>query len=123
MVCAAATRTQQLLAVRRERRRLAVHIESTDENTIAVARTIAGPGNNKTTERIDGDRRRVLAARGREIYTGLLAVSVAAGYTLTDTLLISTDGMSLSLSNITGANLTDSSGGNTFGSFFAENSA
>ena len=38
----------------------------------------------------------------------------AAGYTLSDTALTSTDGMSLSLSGLTSANLTDTSGGNTF---------
>jgi predicted outer membrane repeat protein len=37
-----------------------------------------------------------------------------AGYTLSDTALTSTDGMSLSLSGLTSANLTDLSGANTF---------
>ncbi len=37
-----------------------------------------------------------------------------AGYTLSDTALTSTDGMSLGLSGLASANLTDTSGGNTF---------
>ncbi len=37
-----------------------------------------------------------------------------AGYTLSDTSLTSTDGMSLGLSGLTSANLTDTAGGNTF---------
>ncbi len=47
--------------------------------------------------------------------TGVVVASKSAGYTLANTSLISTDGMSLGLVGITMANLTDSgSGGNTF---------
>ena len=47
--------------------------------------------------------------------TATVTVSQSAGFTLTNSSLSSTDGMSLGLSGITTANLTDtSSGGNTF---------
>ena len=47
--------------------------------------------------------------------TGIVTASENGGFTLTNTSLSSTDGMTLSLSGITTANLTDSgSGGNTF---------
>ena len=47
--------------------------------------------------------------------TGIVTASKSAGFTLTNTALSSTDGMTLGLSGITTANLTDtSSGGNTF---------
>ena len=47
--------------------------------------------------------------------TGIVTASKNAGFTLTNTSLISTDDMGMSLSGITNANLTDSgSGGNTF---------
>ena len=47
--------------------------------------------------------------------TGIVTASKIAGYTLTEASLTSTDGMTLGLSGITTANLTDTSlGGNTF---------
>ena len=48
--------------------------------------------------------------------TGIVTASKSAGFTLTNTSLASTDGMTLGLSGITTANLTDSSGsgGNSF---------
>ena len=47
--------------------------------------------------------------------TGIVTASENAGFTLTNTSLSSTDGMTLGLSGITTANLTDTgSGGNTF---------
>ena len=45
---------------------------------------------------------------------GIVTASKAAGFTLTNTSLTSTDGMTLGLSGITTANLTDTGGGNTF---------
>ena len=46
--------------------------------------------------------------------TGTVTASKSAGYTLTNTALSSTDGMTLGLSGITTANLTDTGSGHTF---------
>ena len=61
-------------------------------------------------QRLDGDGSLTDSAATGDTVDG----QQGAGFTLTNTSLSSTDGMSLGLSGITTANLTDTAGGNTF---------
>ena len=61
-------------------------------------------------QRLDGER----VAHRQATTADTVTASKSAGFTLTNTSLSSTDGMSLGLTGITTANLTDTSAGNTF---------